>query len=217
MTGVSIKIMRRIGGHGKGKWVCSATDFLDLGSRATVDQALSRLVKAGKLRRAGRGLYDLPRPNPLLGTPSPAQTDSVIRAVARKRGLKIAPDNIAAANGIGLTNAVPAKAVYVTDGPARTITVDGQKIKLRTASTFLRPWLDSPARPVVQALLWLGKDPASSSDTVDLLRARVPRRLKRDLADGKQHLPDWAVNVVDAVIQDEDQAVRGISEPKGRG
>jgi hypothetical protein len=203
--------MNRLRGHGRGNWVCSAKDFVDLGSRAAVDQALSRLAKAGKLRRVGRGLYDLPRANPLLKTASPAKTASVVNAVARRRGLKVAPDNIAAANRMGLTTAVPARAVYITDGPTRTIVVDGHTIKLRTASTYLRPWLDRPARPIVQALLWLGKDLASSPDTINTLRARLSKRLKRDLAHGKAHLPDWAVGVVNAVTKDEDGPIRKVS------
>lgn len=85
MTDIADKIMRRVRGHGKGVWVCSAKDFLDLGSRAAVDQALSRLAKTRKLRRVRRGLYDLPRPNPLLNTPSPALTDSIVSAVMRDR------------------------------------------------------------------------------------------------------------------------------------
>ena len=41
------KIMKRVSAHGNGKWVCTPKDFLDLGSREAVDQALCRLVKAG--------------------------------------------------------------------------------------------------------------------------------------------------------------------------
>ena len=60
MSSVANRIMRRVRGHGRGKWVCMPGDFLDLGSRAAVDQALSRLVRRGALPRAGRGVYVLP-------------------------------------------------------------------------------------------------------------------------------------------------------------
>ena len=199
MSGIARKIMNRARGHGRGNFVFSPKDFLDLGSRAAVDQALSRLVKVGKLRRVKRGLYDLPRPNPLLKGASPAKTNSVLDAVARRRGLIVIPDNIAAANSIGLTNAVPARPVYVTDGRSRTISIDGRTIRLKTASSYLRPWIGSPARPVVQALLWLGKDLASAPDTIAVLRASLPKKAKKDLARRKAYLPSWAVDVVDAV------------------
>ena len=56
MTTIADKIMKRIRAKGRGKWVCTVRDFLELGGRAAVDQALSRLAKAGNLRRVGRGL-----------------------------------------------------------------------------------------------------------------------------------------------------------------
>ncbi len=56
MTGIADKIMKRVRAKGRGKWVCTPKDFLDLGSRAAVDQALSRLATSGDLRRVGRGL-----------------------------------------------------------------------------------------------------------------------------------------------------------------
>ncbi len=42
-------------------------DFLDLGLRDAVDQALSRMTATGDIRRVTRGLYDLPRLNTLTG------------------------------------------------------------------------------------------------------------------------------------------------------
>ena len=44
--------------------------FADLGNRA-VDQALSRLTKAGKIRRISRGVYDVRKNHPTLGPLSP--------------------------------------------------------------------------------------------------------------------------------------------------
>ena len=60
MSSMADKVMKRVAAHHRGRWVCSPKDFLDLGSREAVDQALLRLVKAGRLRRVGRGLYDMP-------------------------------------------------------------------------------------------------------------------------------------------------------------
>lgn len=46
-------------------------EFLHLGSRAAVDQALSRLAKVGQLIRAARGLYVAPTTGALgKGTPA---------------------------------------------------------------------------------------------------------------------------------------------------
>ena len=47
--------------------VWTPVDFLDLGSREAIDQALHRLTRAGAIRRIARGLYDKPAFNKLTG------------------------------------------------------------------------------------------------------------------------------------------------------
>ena len=82
MPRLADKIMKRIRARGRGKWVCTPKDFLDLGSRQAVDQALSRLVNAGRLRRAGRSLYDLTRFSDVLKMPAPVDLDIAVEALA---------------------------------------------------------------------------------------------------------------------------------------
>ena len=86
MKGVSVtqQIVQRATAKGRGA-VFTPSDFLDLGSRAAVDQALSRIARAGRLRRVARGLYDYPRIDPQLGPLTPS-TDAVAQALARTRG-----------------------------------------------------------------------------------------------------------------------------------
>jgi hypothetical protein len=203
VTGISDKIMRRMRSHGKGRWVCTPKDFLDIGSRAAVDQALSRLVRAGQLRRVGRGLYDLPRISPTLNRPAPADLDSAVAAVARRDNIRVMPDGLVAANRLGLTNAVPAKADYVTDGATRTVKVDGWTIRLRHARPTIMNWAGRPAAPVVQALRWLGPRAVDDPQTVTILRKRLPDAVKRDLVKGVRALPDWAIPVVHKIADRE--------------
>ena len=66
MRDLKDRIIARIRARGRGE-VHVTKDFLDLGGRAAVDKALSRLVKVGTIRRIGRGLFDYPRTNPKLG------------------------------------------------------------------------------------------------------------------------------------------------------
>ena len=74
ITSVPDRIMRRARSAGRGG-VFTPRDFLDVAGRAAVDQALSRLVKNGKLRRLARGLYDFPKVHPKLGLLSPTPDD----------------------------------------------------------------------------------------------------------------------------------------------
>ncbi len=103
---VSDRIMRRARGTGRGG-VFTSSDFLDMAARAAVDQALSRLVKNGKLRRLARGLY-FPKVHPKLGPLSPTP-DDVAQALARETGSHVQISGIRAANALGLTTQAPAR------------------------------------------------------------------------------------------------------------
>lgn len=202
MAAVADKIMKRVSAHGRGKWVCSPTDLLDLGNRDAVDQALSRLVKAGKLRRIGRGLYDMPRSSEVLKRPAPANMDAVISALERRDGVRIMPDGLEAANRLGLTNAVPAKASYVTDGSSRTVNIDGRTVQFRQANPRVMKWAGKPAAPVVQALRWLGREAAADARVVSTLRRDLPDKVKLDLKRNISDLPGWAVPLAHSIASD---------------
>lgn len=203
MTRIADKIMKRVSAHGRGKWVCTPKDFLDLGSREAVDQALSRLVKAGQLRRAGRGLYDMPRMSTVLRRPAPVDLDAAIEALARRDGVRVLPDGLVAANQLGLTNAVPAKASYLTDGYTRALKVDGRTVWFRHAGPGVMQWAGKPAAPVVQALRWLGRDMAADAQVVMTLKRRLPDDVKRDLLRNSRDLPGWAVPLARRIAADQ--------------
>lgn len=202
MATTADKIMKRMSARGRGKWVCSPRDFLDIGSREAVDQALSRLVKAGKLRRIGHGLYDMPRFSDVLKRPAPANMDAVISALERRDGVRIMPDGLVAANRLGLTNAVPAKASYVTDGSSRTVNIDGRTVQFRQANPRVMKWAGKPAAPVVQALRWLGREAAADGRVVSTLRRDLPDKVKLDLKRNISDLPGWAVPLAHSIASD---------------
>ena len=192
MASVEKRILRRVAAHGKGRWVCTPKDFLDLGSRAAVDTALSRLVQAGKLRRVDRGLYDLPYFNKVLQDFNVAGREEVVKAIVRRNELRILPDGLVAAHGLGVTNAVPAKVTYTTNGSSRTLAAGGWEIRFQHAGPKLMLWADRPAASVVQALRWLGPYASKDPKVVPVLRKRLSSRTKRDLLRDVNSLPPWA-------------------------
>src|SRR3546814_589957 len=113
------RIVRRVRSSGRGS-VFTPNDFLDLAGRAAIDQALSRLVKSGRLRRLARGLYDFPKVHPKLGPLSPAP-DDIAQALARETGSQVQVAGSRAANALGLSTQVAARSSYLTDGPSRRV------------------------------------------------------------------------------------------------
>ncbi len=207
MTGIADKIMQRVSVHDSGRWVCTPKDFLDLGSREAVDQALSRLVKAGRLRRVGHGLYDRPRISNVLNRPAPVDLDAVITALARRDGVRIMPDGLVAANQLGLTNAVPAKVSYVTDGYSRSLKIGGRTVRFRHAGPSVMRWAGRPAAPVVQALRWLGPRVAADGEIVSMLNRHLPDAVKLDLLHNSRDLPGWALPLARSIAGEQAVAV----------
>src|SRR6266851_7144053 len=131
MRDLTLKVLKRAKAAGPGSALTPRV-FDDLGNRAAVDQALSRLTKAGKIRRISRGVYDVPQNHPTLGPLSP-DPDSVARAIADQAGYRLQPTPARAANELGLSSQVPAQVVYLIDGSSRKIKVGNQTIHFRHA------------------------------------------------------------------------------------
>ena len=122
-------MLKRVRGRGRGSAVTPA-DFLDLGKRAAVDQGLSRLTRKKMLMRVSRGLYALPEINEWIGEVSPAP-DEVAKALARRGSSKLLPSGALAANLLGLSDQVPAKAEYLTDGPSCRVMIKRLTVVLK--------------------------------------------------------------------------------------
>ena len=126
------KIIARIRRWGPGT-AFTPKDFLDLASRGTVDMTLAALLSDGTIRRLARGLYDYPRYSRLLEKPAAPDLDQVARALARRYRWNIIPDGPLAAHLLGLSTQVPARSVYISDGPTKTITIGRQTIHFKNA------------------------------------------------------------------------------------
>jgi hypothetical protein len=163
----------------------AAKMLLGLGSRAGVDQALSRLHRRGILLRIGRGLYV----RPIQGrfgkrTPTP---ESVIEALSLQRGETVLPSPASVANSLGLTTQVPVRAVFVTSGRSRKLTLGKQKIELRHAPTW--QLLPGPSGEIVRALAWGGR--GNAEETLAGISKKIPRaQIIHTLRYGTQ-LPGW--------------------------
>jgi hypothetical protein len=183
----SDRIIKRAQASGRGS-VFTPSDFVDIAGRASVDQSLSRLVKAGRLRRLSRGLYDLPKIHPKLGALAPSP-DVVAQALARETGSVVQIAGARAANALGLSTQVPARSTYLTDGPARRVILGKRVIDLRHASPKHLVAPGSAAGTVVQALRHLG--PPRATEVVDVASQQLSIGDKRLLGKTLGQAPAW--------------------------
>ncbi|HTE20242.1 MAG TPA: DUF6088 family protein [Armatimonadota bacterium] len=182
-------MQRRIRAKGAGS-VFGAKDFLDLGNRAAVDQALSRLVRSGLIRRISRGIYDYPRHNERLGiTLSPAP-EEVARAVARRTASRLQITGAEAANILGLSTQVPARVIYLTDGGSRRLQLGDQVVELRHTTPRSLATAGKVSGTVIQALRHLGRQHVDAAAIRHLQRV-LSERDKATLRKDRIHAPGW--------------------------
>lgn len=174
--------------RGRGCVVVPA-DFLDLGSRRAVDVALHRLARAGTVRRLARGVYDFPKQHPKLGPLAPPP-EAVARAIAGRDRVRLQPAGSYAANTLGLTEQVPAKVVFLTDGISRTVTVGGMTIQLRRTTPRNMESAGRLSGLLIQALRELGKDHVTP-DRIAHLKRTIPAGERRGLLDDLRLAPTW--------------------------
>lgn len=187
----------RIVSKGPG-WVFTPRDFLDLGSRVAVDHALSKLYFQKKIRRLTRGIYDYPKEHPIIGILSP-DPYKIAKAVAKRKNIKLQVSGAYSANLLGLTEQVPAKIVFLTDGDSSTIKVGNTEIQLRRTRPSGFIGAGSLSGTIIQALKYLGKDHITS-DIIKKIQKQINEKDKIELKDYQLDLPGWMQFIVDEII-----------------
>lgn len=172
--------------------VLSPKEFLHLGSRAAIDQALSRLTKEGKLLRVGRGAYVTPVSS-RFGTRPPAP-EKVVEALAAQSGEIVVSHGAAAANALGLTQQVPIREVYLTSGRTRKLKFGRSEILVKHVPRWMLALGASPAGAAVRALAWMG--PTHAGRSLAALRRTLPPSEWRALASARATLPSWMARAI---------------------
>jgi hypothetical protein len=163
--------------------------FSDLGSYSAVVGILKRLCDKGQIRRLARGLYDYPKHDARFGVLSPS-AEQIAQALAGKEGLRIQPIGAYAANVLGLSTQVPAKAVFLTDGTQRTITVGKRTIQLKRTTPRNMATAGRTSGLVIQALRYLGRNHVDDQ-VVEQLARRLSKSDRRELMKDIQYAPAW--------------------------
>jgi hypothetical protein len=164
----------------------SAKEFLHLGNRDAVDQALKRLKERKELLPLYRGVYVRPVKT-RFGTRAPA-AEKVVERFAATRAETVVAHGAAAANSLGLTTQVPTKLVYLTSGKNRRLKLGAQVVEMKHAPQ----WMLLPSHrggEAVRALAWIGEHRASEALTA--LKLKLPRSTVAELVALRPALPEW--------------------------
>jgi hypothetical protein len=192
MAALSEQILEAAGKRPEGS-LLAAKQFLALGKRDAVDQALRRLAARGQLVKITRGRYALPVRS-RFGT-RPPSPEVVITQFNQEGGQRLVSSGAAAANALGLTTQMPAVQTYLSRSRSQKRYVFGkQQVTIRPAAAwnFLLP--DRPAGQAIRALTWLGPDQASAS--LPQLRTVLPPQEWEALLSVRAELPQWLAELL---------------------
>ena len=188
MKSIDSKVLMAIRSRGRGS-VFVPADFLDIGSREAIDITLHRLARKGTIRRLARGVYDFPKDHSTLGRLSPS-ADAVAEALAGRDHTRLQPAGAYAANALGLSEQVPAKVIFLTDGPSRTVRVGTTTIQLRRTTARNMAAAGRLSGLLIQALRELGEEHVTPERREHLKRT-IPADKRRKLLKDIRLAPAW--------------------------
>jgi predicted transcriptional regulator of viral defense system len=175
-------------------------DFKELGTAVAVRVALHRLVKRGIVKRLIPGLFVKPKTSKLLNSYVSPGPEKVAEAIARRDRARIIPTGSYALHVLGLSNQIPLKLVYLTDGKARKIKVGKSSIQFKKTSTKKLALRGKISKLVILAMGEIGKDKLSEFEKeqlFDLLRKEDIDDLKHDLL----LAPQWIAEIINKGIK----------------
>jgi hypothetical protein len=172
-----------------------------MGSREAVDVSLHRLARNGTIRRLARGVYDFPKEHPALGPLQPS-AEAVAKALAGRDRTRLQPAGAYAANVLGLSDQVPAKAVFLTDGPSRTVKIGPMTVQLRQTTAKNMAAAGRLSGLLIQALRELGKENVTAERREHLKRT-LPAEKRRELIKDIKLAPAWMHPIFRELAEDD--------------
>lgn len=195
---VASAVKDRILNHGPG-WCFTPKHFLDLASNSGVRTALSRLERDNLIRRLAQGLYDYPIKHDVLGL-VPPDVNEVAKALAEKNGIIIQPSGAHAANLIGISEQVPGRIVFLTDGPSKKIKIGKSEIQFRKATAKAMFPAGTKEGLVIQAFKFMKKeniDEAARGRT----RKFLTELTHEELCQNMKYAPEWIRRLVFEIME----------------
>ena len=188
MQTIDSKLKRRIYGRGRGS-VFTPKDVLDLGGRDAVDKALSRLATRGEV--GGWRAASTSIPENILNWGLYRRTSKKLRRRCPAKTVFVCNRQGAyATNLLGLSEQVPAKAVFLTDGPSRTVKIGRKEIQLRHTTPRNMAAAGRLSGLLMQAFRHLGQEHITPQRMAHLKRT-LPAKEREQLSKDLPLAPTW--------------------------
>ena len=168
-------------------WPFGPKNFLHLGNRPAIDQALSRLTRQGRMIRMFQGRY-VRTINIRSGKRAP-DVQKVLNSLRKLWGQPIVPSGAFAANSLGLTDQVLPRLTYLTSGPDRRLSLGELEVDLRHAPRWQLVAPDRLAGTIIRALAFLG--PGETENTLNSIVPDLSETDRAELLSMRSRVPLW--------------------------
>jgi hypothetical protein len=173
----------------------TAKGLLHLGSRAAVDQTLSRLCRTGAIRRVTRGIYVRPELGKWTGHEILPDVYSIIKIQAQAQGAVIAPHGAVAVNRFGLSTQNPLKLVLLTSGRSKTVWIHGQEVRFKHVAANRLLEANTLAGLAITALHYLGPEESTVANVQSIFK-QLPEVERFRVERVVPALPTWMISAL---------------------
>jgi hypothetical protein len=128
--------------------------------------------------------------------------DQVARALARKFRWRIQPSGATALNFLGLSTQVPARAVYLSDGPDRVYQVGNTALAFEHTALKESGVKLKESGLIVQALKSLGQE-RITPEVISKIRAWLPESLRAKVRVDTKTATGWVYSAIQQITEEE--------------
>jgi hypothetical protein len=172
-----------------------AKALLHLGSRAAIDQALSRLASGAAPACGSRALCA-------------SRRDAAWHASAKRAGGARSPDGYDWRNDrrssccrrqfVGAHHSVPVRTIYLTSGPSRRLNFGTQTFELQHGPRWQLSLAGRPAGDAIRALAWLGR--RQSRAVTSKLGKALSTQTLNELSAVRRRRPTWMAQQISMLV-----------------
>lgn len=192
---VAAIILKRIKYMPKGR-PFSSERFAEVGSRAAVDKAVSRLVAAGALERVTRGVYMRPKVSPFAGVVRPS-ANSVVEVVAKHNRETIQIHGAEAVRQLSLSTQMQTRPVYYTSGSSRELRLGKTVVHFQHVSPEKLQCAGTKTGLALVAMFYLGRE-GLTPEVLERIKGKLTSAELKRLTACK--MPAWMQSAVRQAI-----------------
>jgi hypothetical protein len=170
-----------------------ASALRQFGTTENIRQILSRLIKAGVLKRVARGVFVKPEHINKVGEVLPSASQ-IAQALAQSTGEIIAIHGAEAARQLQLTTQVPMQLVFYTSGNTRTLKFANRMVRLKHVNPSRLIASGTVPGLVISALGYLGRGNVNIK-TIEMIKNRITVKEFKETVALMERMPSWMSNI----------------------